>query len=591
MKIFAVIAIAGLLCISPTAGLQLRGRSLSTNDVNDPFSHNYQFNADNTTNAYNAADGFNALPSRTFTQDGPTLTINSITTDAPQIGSGEHSVACNGNIDNGGTCIFETGTKVNTAIARVKCSAASNLEKLIESDSAHFIGACQGIYHHVDGNGLGGENSTPETIDTDDAAATCRDALCLGLESTADITNTYEALDAAEDCAVVGDQEFLKKLDCAYVRSTANTAYDGNTNNPHFTDLGLNSAGEVEALVDGDDCTGIDGEDVMEEALYNLHFTLQEKVLLKLWEHARAQCLQLVEERTKDREEYEASVEEVRQAQSDLGREIVLYQRFQSEVASVQKERYEDIASIESDLQLYIDSLIGQKNEAIANLNTELKGYSIHAQAAARKYKDDLSYFFESMATKKANLADKKSKHDTVNLQIKNHREDLEELDVTLSGLLDTIVNAINTADEEMDKVKDEAVNVLADSVAERDYTRSSDANATYPNANHEVIGSNLGYGANGQKSDVSLTTDGVREVCADPNYAHDSNYNQSVASATCGDNPEPDYIAENWNGAERDNLEIIVKTSKDNVQSTFSYDLRGDGIAPGAGSCGLCAA
>jgi uncharacterized coiled-coil DUF342 family protein len=623
MKSIFIFALAGLVIAAPASALTLRGRHLAalpiSNTVNSgnlyTQSTTYSGAGDNVGTISRA--GFNALGSHNFNIDTASTSIDALSVEAP--GSSFAVADCSINPANETTTLqsrskCDIHPDTNAALARLRCqesamSAASGYMKICQHDRG---GVDNGVPYEYTG-------SAPASHDPSAYDAGCHDALCIAHTSGSDVLKIdYQDFSdqTVEECETLADQDFLNKLDCAYADESGHSTSLAASNHDLLTDQEiLPDAADIENLVNKSACD-VDGTDDMEMALYDLHFTLQEQVLLKLWEHARSQCLNLIHNRDTDLDEYVEAVNEAAQAQQDLSNMIRQYDDFHTKVSETVLERVEAIGNFTTAVNELVSQIQGNKDTAISQLHSELDYFLKDAKAAASNYRNDLAPYFESLATKKAHVKDMHEKWVSTNDQVKEHNEDLRDLDTTLSSLLDTIVSAMDTTHESIDTIKDEGEEVLAQGVAPRSMTReSTDKNATQVellmSCDDGQIVKQLdsnGVACDCDNLDTScvLTTTGSefssnehREDCSDDGTT--GVYGQLV----CSDDPEADHISERTYTVTRDNGDIIVRDDSDYTDDAqTAYDMYADATNEDTnnngdfadadtwnqGTCGLCA-
>jgi len=478
-------------------------------------------------------------------------------------------------------------------LGRMKCQQGAYAAQ------ADYLRICR---HELaaDDSGLTAHAGIDATAIQTDADAGCHDALCVQYADTNKMAIDYFETHNDAVCQDHTDQTFLTKLDCAYSAFADGQAREsglGKVDHSHESMEILPTKGEIEGLVTPGECN-INGTDAMEQALYDLHFTLQEQVLLKIFEHARTECLNLVENRATDISRYQDAVDQAYQAQKDLSNMILQYDDFHAKVGAATANRTGEIAAFIQATNEMRDNFNRRVSEAQTEINMELDDFLKDARATASNYKNDLAVYFENLASKKAHVKDAAEKIAATNDQIVEHGEDLDDLDDTLSTLLDSIVTALDNTDTAVDTIKDEGEEVLSQAVAPRDMTRSDfDQAATQPEllkscqngkivklkddsdndcdcdnlvASCELTSTGSAFSSPEHREDCHTLLDADGNVITDPADAD--------GDSVCADNPEPDHIAERTHTVTRDNDDIIVRDDSDYFDDAHTaYDMYDD--------------
>lgn len=615
MKAVLIFALAGLVIAAPASALSLRGRHLADLPVNstDIYTQSTTYADANDNIGTISRLGFNALGQHDFDIDATFTSIDALSVAAPISTWTVNDCSINPTGEQDALAVrakCALSTNVDEALDRLRCQ-----ETAMAANSA-YMKICQ-----HDGDSVGydytGALTPAHSVDAYDAG--CHDALCIAHDADGDVLKIdYQDFsnEEVQECETHADQEFLKQLDCAYADESGHSTSLVATTHDLLTDETiLPDPADIQNLVNKSACN-VDGTDAMEMALYDLHFTLQEQVLLKIYEHARSQCLNLVHNRDKDLDEYVAAVNEAAQAQQDLSNMILQYDDFHTKVSQTVVQRVADIGTFSTNVNALVNQILDNKDDAIANLHTELDLFLKDAKAAASNYRNDLAPYFESLATKKAHVKDMHEKWVSTNDQVKEHNEDLGDLDTTLTSLLNTIVTTLDSAHANIDTIKEEGEEVLAQGVAPRAMTReSTDKDATqvallkscedgqiikkFDDTGLECNCNSLVESCKLNTTGSAFSDDQHREDCSEDGTSGE------YGTLVCADDPEADHIAERTYAVTYDNETIINQDSEsytDDAQT--AYDLYADASNDDTGDngdfadadqwnlpvCGLCA-
>jgi len=442
-------------------------------------------------------------------------------------------------------------------------------------------------------------------IDNSADLGACSTALCIpSLEQTDSHVLSWDHLQDTEgsssddSCNADSDDEGCDQC----------VALDVNTANTHFTSLAILKCAITDMSAVGadgakrqalDDHAEFDHSDLNttargscddyddlgeneKAAIAAFHNSVQEHLLAPMFLHAMEQCRNIEAKRATDRQKYRDQVAGARRAQEHVGGLLKQYQNYNDKVLSEYTE-----------LKNTIDSQSDSNRRVVAEVETEMEqlldSWKTSQHAALQTWVENIikkgTGFDEAIASASEDAKARVVKvnqlaamHKEKSEQIKNVNAELQSLDETLAGILETLQDNIATGMSSLDNHRDNVEDFTAD-------VRDDSYDAVNPDLNYEYDNSAKNGDVNGIQNEVA--GDSFHTM-----FQSSPDGSKNTAESCTGFNMAVNGMLEDCD----DNLATGLGEVQDNVGTNSGSDYELSGLVEpsdggSGGVCGLCAA